>query len=283
MGDVNLLCFGYGYVAQRFHHYFPDYNIQGTSRYRSDCLKFSEQSPIPEDLFQRYRYFLISIPPDPQNDVVLRHHRNSFLAHKHQIQWIGYLSATSVYGDYQENWVTENAALSPQTRHGQARLRAESQWLEFYQQTNLPIHIFRLSGIYGPQRNVLKTINNGQGQIIHKPNHVFSRIHVDDICQVIDKSMHNPNPGSIYNVADDGPASSADVMTWGYRLLNRHPPLPIPVEDANLSPQHYDFYRESKKINNHKIKQELGIILHYPSYKEGLKHCLLEDYGQKIY
>ncbi len=278
---VNLFCFGFGYVAQRMSSYLRGWEIAGTSRTHPDHIPFTGHCPIDEQIFNQHTSFLISIPPDMHGDCVLRHHRDLFVKYRHTISWIGYLSATSVYGDHQGAYVDETSHPHPSSKRGEIRLWAEQQWLELYQQEGLPVHIFRLSGIYGPQRNVLQTITQGRGLLIDKPNHVFSRIHVDDICQVLQRSLLNPAPGSIYNVADDTPTSSAEVMAYGYQLLNLTAPTPIPFDQADLTPMAREFYQDHKRINNAKIKEELGIILYYPSYREGLEHCWQEDYGSK--
>jgi nucleoside-diphosphate-sugar epimerase len=277
----NLFCFGLGYVAQRLSQHLSDWDITGTSRTATNLIPFSGGSAIDGQFFQRYNAFLISIPPHEQGDQVLSLHKDLFLTHKDSIRWIGYLSTTSVYGDHNGDYVDETTPPKPSYPRAQQRLLAENQWLDLYRHWGLPIHIFRLSGIYGPKRNVLQTITAGQGRIITKPDHVFSRIHVDDICQVLCHSLATPKPGQIYNLADDEPASSADVMAYGYSLLHQPQPEPIPFDQAGLSPMALEFYQDNKRINNAKIKEELGIMLHYPKYKDGLKKCWQEDYGAK--
>lgn len=270
---TNLFCFGFGYVAQRLTGYLKEWTVEGTSRQNPNHLLFTGQAPLDEAILKNYNSFLISIPPTENGDIVLQQHKDFFLRHKDQIHWIGYLSATSVYGDHQGNWVDEKSPTHPSSTSGRNRLLAEQQWLDLYKKAGLPIHIMRLSGIYGPERNVLTAIMRGNAPIIYKKDHVFSRIHVDDICQVLHSSLTTPNPGSIYNLADDEPASSADVMIYGYGLLNKTPPALIPFDQAQLSPMALDFYSDHKRINNSKIKEELGIILHYPHYRDGLKSC----------
>jgi nucleoside-diphosphate-sugar epimerase len=235
-----------------------------------DALVWDGQSPLPSEAFKGITHSLITIPPDEEGDIVLRH----VAVEKIPSKWIGYVSATSVYGDHRGAWVTEDASLNPISLRGRQRLLAETQWLEKRAQfPDFPIHIFRLSGIYGPARSVLESIRAGSAVRIDKPGHVFSRIHIEDIIAVLMASMANPLPGDIYNLADDEPASTADVIAYGCSLLGVEAPPLIPIEEADLSMAMREFYKDLKRVSNQKIKETLGVQLKYPTYREGLKHC----------
>lgn len=293
-----IFCFGYGYVAHHLCQYGG--SIVGTKRAPSPDFSSSSVRIIPfnrttqpsfEEL-STYRHFLISIPPDvgpdTDADIVLQYYQDFFATHIAHIDWIGYLSATSVYGNHHGQWVDENTPCNPTSARGLHRQIAENAWINLSKKTGLPIHIFRLSGIYGPGRSVLDRIQNSHDkhlpQVIEKPGHCFSRIHVADIIQVITASIHQStrpkkNPQftlQIYNVADDLPATASDVMRYGYALLNRSPPPSTPFEQAELTPMGKSFYDDHKKVSNQRIKEELGIKLQYPTYKEGLRDCLLK-------
>ena len=142
----------------------------------------------------------------------------------------------------------------------------------------MPLHIFRLAGIYGPGRNALAQAKAGTARRLIKPGHKFSRIHVDDIVQILLASMEKPNHGASYNVCDDSPSESADVALFAAELLALEPPPAIQFADAELSPMARSFYRDNKTVSNARIKQELGVTLRYPSYREGLR-ALLADYS----
>lgn len=180
-------------------------------------------------------------------------------------EWIGYLSTTGVYGDYKGAWVNEMSATHPTEPRSIARLVAEKQW------KSIGAHIFRLAGIYGPMRNVFEKIQNGTAQRIDAGYHVSSRIHVEDIAQVLIASMQHPSPESIYNVADDLPCASADLVSYACELLGIKVPPPVALKEAGLSPMAYSFYQTSRRVDNSKIKKELGVVLRYPSYREGLQ------------
>lgn len=191
-----------------------------------------------------------------------------------QFDWVGYLSTTGVYGDHQGGWVDEATPLSPSTTRGQLRVEAEAAW----QSLGLPLHIFRIAGIYGPGRGPFAKVRNGTARRIIKKNQVFSRIHVDDIAQVLAASISKPNPGAIYNLCDDDPAPPEDVIEHAAALLG----LPIPpaqdFETAEMTPMARSFYAESKRVRNDRIKEELGVKLLFPDYRSGLK-SLLEQEG----
>lgn len=278
--------FGLGYVGQYFGRFLlaQGRQVRGTVRTSSqaqtlrnegfDALVWDGRALLPKYHWEGVTHILVTIPPDEGGDAVLRHHDLARLP----LRWVGYLSATSVYGDHQGAWVTETSSLKPNSSRGRQRLLAESQWLERQSQDpSFLIHIFRLSGIYGPGRSVLDNIrfNSAQrlGKPKDKPGHAFSRIHVEDIVSTLNASIINPQPGEIYNVADDEPAATADVMAYGCALLGHEVPPLIPFEEATLSPRLREFYGEDKRVSNHKIKESLGVRLVYPTYREGLRFC----------
>ena len=163
---------------------------------------------------------------------------------------------------------------SPISKPGSRRELAEHQWLSLKEKYNLPVHIFRLAGIYGPGRSALDSVRAGISRRIDKPGHKFNRIHVDDIVQILLASMAQPNAGSIYNLADDRPAPSHEVIAYACSLLGLPIPPVIPFEQADLAPIALSFYKDNKHVLNNKIKQELGIALKYPDYQSGLRGCL---------
>lgn len=182
--------------------------------------------------------------------------------------WLGYLSTTGVYGDWGGAWVDEDSPLKGDSPRLKARIAAENVWRE------KGGHVFRLAGIYGPGRNVLDEVREGTARRIHKPGQFFSRIHVEDIAQVVVASMLKPNPGSVYNVCDDEPAASHEVISYACELLGKEPPPLIPYEQANLSPMAHEFYAANRRVRNDRIKHELGVTLKYPGYRQGLKALL---------
>ncbi|HEY0214020.1 MAG TPA: SDR family NAD(P)-dependent oxidoreductase, partial [Paenirhodobacter sp.] len=140
----------------------------------------------------------------------------------------------------------------------------------------LPLHVFRLAGIYGPGRGPFAKVRAGTARRILKPGQVFSRIHVADIAQILAASIAAPNPGRLYNVCDDDPAPPQDVLAYAAGLL--HLPVP-PAEDfatAAMTPMARSFYADNKRVRNDRIKTELGVRLIYPDYRAGLR-AMLDD------
>ena len=270
--------FGYGYTGAAFAHRLADsgFTVYGTKRNPITQPNHLNITLLPLDettvisLLEKANYLLISIPPN-ENDMepFLRRYANHLL--QDHFTWIGYLSSTAVYGDHQGEWVTETSPCFPTNAQAIKRLQAEETWLTHYTLHQLPVHIFRLAGIYGPYRNRLEKIKNGKDFTIHKPHQVFSRIHVDDISSILYQSLQQPMPGEIFNLCDDYPAPLHEVDQFAATLLN-HPPLKIiPFEQANLSPMGRSFFESNRRVSNQKIKDTLNVSLNYPTFKEGLR------------
>jgi nucleoside-diphosphate-sugar epimerase len=219
-------------------------------------------------------HVLVTIPPQKDTgDVVLKHFKK-ILTGSAQLRWLGYLSTTGVYGNRDGHWVDETSQLKPGFDHQRRRVEAEGQWRNFYREHQVPVHIFRLAGIYGPGRNLLQRVRLGSAKRIDQPGLVFNRIHVEDVVQVLSASMDHPHPGAIYNVSDDVPSSPAEAVAFACELLHFEMPPLIAMEDAELSKMGRSFYLTNKKVRNHKIKEELGVQLRYPDYKTGLRALL---------
>lgn len=273
-----LFCFGFGYCARRLSSLLgPDWQISGTKREistennnRVTLYKYRLEQDfktfLPE--LKKATHILISIPAY-ENIPLFLNHIEKIQDELTSLKWLGYLSATSVYGDHQGKWVTEKSTCLPTSNRGKLRLDTENKLLSFL--PHLPIHIFRISGIYGPGRSAFDRLKQKHVQIIKKENHFFSRIYIDDIALILKKSMYNPSPGEIFNLSDDTPSSSEDYMKEAVHLLNCPLPPIINYQEAELSPMIQSFYQDNKKVSNEKIKQQLNIKLKYPSYQEGLK------------
>lgn len=219
---------------------------------------------------------LVSAGPGPEGDPALRDFAEAIAASP--ARWLGYLSTTGVYGDHGGGWVDETTPLTPSTRRGHERVAAEAAWQRLAADHGLPLHIFRLAGIYGPGRGPFEKLRSGTARRIVKPGQVFSRIHAEDIAQVLTASMARPDPGAIYNVCDDEPAPPEQVLETAATLLGV--PVP-PAEDyatAEMTPMARSFYAESKRVANDRIKRDLGVALRYPDHRAGLL-ALLADEG----
>ncbi|PJD93224.1 MAG: NAD(P)-dependent oxidoreductase [Legionella sp.] len=286
----HILIFGFGYTAHFLAKKLRDINFQVTvttrnsdrvgfdSEFECDVIHFSEKS-IAQALATT-THILISTPPTPDlgSEPVLINFGGLLETYIKNIQWIGYLSSTSVYGDHQGDWVNESSEPKALGHQGTLRLAAENEWISFARVHQLPLTIFRLAGIYGPQRNVLARLMNGKKDTIVKKGHFFSRIHVEDIVLVIIAAMQHSKPGIvIYNVADDEPSPNYVVDDYAASLLQLAPLHEVAYDMAVLSPMAKEFYSHNKRVSNIKLKKELKIQFIYPTYKEGLTHLLYEE------
>lgn len=294
----HLFCFGLGYSAGIFCQQLQAQGvaISGTCRTAEKAAKhsstgfkayvFSREQPLIQftEALKTADAILISVPPDEQGDPVFDRHGSDIAALSGQLHWVGYLSTTGVYGDRGGDWVAEDADLRPVGERGRRRVVAEMDWLSLWHQYRLPIHFFRLAGIYGPGRNQLESLRAGKAQRVIKKDQVFSRIHVEDIAATLSASLAQPNPGQAYNVCDNQPAPPQDVIAFAAKLLGQSTPPDIPFEAAQLSPMGRSFYEENKRVANDLMKRELGVTLRYPTYREGLQALFaqLTDHGEGL-
>ena len=287
METMNIMCFGFGQVAKNFIRKINSENLKInltiTSREKSDkksfddldyeSFQFSENS-FDKKLIENLEYsnhILVSIAPVNGEDIVIKNFKNIFDNSK--IKWITYLSATSVYGNHNGDWVNENSKTNPTSINGINRLNAEKSWLNLAEKKSLPLQILRLSGIYSNQNNILARLKTGNAKIINKKNQFFSRIHVEDIANVLFKSLQNFKSKEIYNVSDDKPTSSQELILHGSKLLNIETPKVVDLSTIE-SEIIKNFYKDSKKVNNKKMKEFFNYKLKYSTYVEGLDHIL---------
>ena len=281
-----LLSFGHGYSARALTPLLlaQGWTVIGTTRSdeKAEALRAEGVQPVifgaPLDTaLARASHVLISAGPDVTGDPVLNAYLPILETHLGSKAWVGYLSTTGVYGDHDGGWVDEDTPLTPTTRRGRLRVEAEAAWQDLAARTGAPLHIFRLAGIYGPGRGPFEKVRNGSARRIVKPGQVFSRIHVDDIAQVLMASIARPDPGAIYNLCDDDPAPPQDVIGHAAELLGLPLPPEVDFEAAEMSPMARSFYAESKRVRNDRIKADLGVTLRFPDYRSGLANLLQRD------
>ena len=285
MKNINIFCFGFGQVARNFIKKLNlekfNINLSVTSREKTqikkiDKIRYNNYQFI-DDIFdqnlikklKQSDHFLISIPPVNESDLVIKNFEK--IIEECNPKWVTYLSATSVYGDHQGEWVDELSKTNPTSKNGLDRLASEKSWLTFAKKKKIPLQIFRLSGIYSKERNILARLKSGNTNIIKKRNHFFSRIHVEDIANILFKSLSNFKPSEIYNISDDKPSSSEEVTLYGVNILDIDKPKTVEIKDIK-SEMLKNFYKDSKKVSNKKMKSFFDYNLKFPTYIEGLNN-----------
>ncbi|MEE4121211.1 MAG: SDR family oxidoreductase [Paracoccaceae bacterium] len=283
-----LLSLGHGYAARTLAQSLgPGWRVIGTTRSADKAAALRDEGVEPRvwpgaDLsfdIAEATHILASAGPDEAGDPFLPLLGGALA--RARPAWVGYLSTTGVYGDAEGDWVDEDSPLAPGTERGRRRALAEEQWRTVSEDGGWPLAIFRLAGIYGPGRGPFQRIRSGEARRIVKPGQVFSRIHVDDIAQVVAAAMARPEAaepgGTAFNVCDDDPAPPQDVLKEAARLLGLPPPPEVPFDAAEMSPMARSFYAETKRVRNDRIKKRLGVRLLYPTYREGLAAVLAAE------
>ena len=285
MEKINLFCFGFGQVAMNFVKLLKykkvNFSLTSTTRSKTEKKRFENieyqnfffnEKKFDENLnkkLEEANHVLVSIPPVNDQDIVVKNFENKLI--NENIKWITYLSATSVYGNHNGEWVDEMSRTNPTSNNGINRLKAENSWKNLHNKFNSPIQIFRLSGIYSYDSNILNRLKSGEAKIIKKKNQFFSRIHVEDIAKVLFLSIKNFKKGEVYNIADDKPASMEEVTKFAIKMLGCKEPQTIQYTEIK-NEMLKNFYNDSKKVSNKKMKEFFKMELEYPTYAEGLEH-----------
>ena len=286
MSKLKVFCFGFGQVAESFINKLiyekKDLDLSITSRQDTHQIEINNLKIISyqfnNDKFdssiikklEEANYILISIPPIDGKDIVANY-IDTNLKEITNCKWITYLSATSVYGDHEGEWVNEKSVTKPTSPNGLSRLEAENIWKSLSLKNNYPLQIFRLAGIYSNEFNILKKLQTGKAQLVDKKNHFFSRIHVEDIANILFSSLNNFKNNEIYNICDDKPASQIEVAAYAAKLLKLEQPHPVKLDKVE-SEMLRNFYKDSKKVDNKKMKTFFKYNLKFPTYVEGLDY-----------
>jgi nucleoside-diphosphate-sugar epimerase len=290
MSDTTLFVFGLGNSAGAFARQMlaKGATVAGTVRTpeKAEALRaegiaahvFDGTAPAPDVALALFTatHLVLSIPPGEDGDPALRLHGEDIRGAT-RLQWIGYLSTIGVYGDYAGAWVSERTTPHPRPGRSQHRLAAETSWRLFAERRAAPpLAILRLAGIYGPGSNALKNLAEGKARRIVKQGQVFNRIHVDDIVAALEVMLEKKTDG-IVNVCDDEPAPPQDVVEFAAKLMAVPVPPAVDFESADLSPMARSFYSDNKRVLNRRLREELGVALHYPTYREGLSALWRSD------
>ncbi|MBU3029025.1 SDR family oxidoreductase [Paracoccus marinaquae] len=275
---MDMLVFGHGYSAGYLTPLLTAQGWRVTGTTRNDPGRVAAAGATPliwpgqeadvRTAIARSDAILVSAAPDSDGDPVL----TAFAADLAQARprWLGYLSTTGVYGNRDGGWVDEDSALTPSSARGRERVEAEAAWQALAARHGLPLHIFRLAGIYGPGRGPFAKLRGGTAQRVIKPGQIFSRIHVEDIARILLASIATPAPGAIYNLCDDNPAPPQDIIACAAEMLGMPVPPAVDFDKADLGPMARSFYADSKRVRNDRMKRDLGIELLYPDYRSAL-------------
>lgn len=279
---MNLFVFGLGYSVRHFlaRHAGAFAHVAGTVRKEEKARALAQSDPAIEAVLfddraaveARLRaadVLLVSIAPDDAGDPALRLYGETVAAAPNLSRVI-YLSTIGVYGDHDGAWIDESADLKPVSKRNRARVEAESAWLSLATQQRT-IFVLRLAGIYGPGRNQIDNLRDGTARRIVKDGQVFNRIHVEDISRSIAACLGADAPGGVYNVTDDEPAPPQDVVTYAAELIGVAPPAEMPFDQADFSPMALSFWGQNKRVANRRLREELGVDLAFPTYREGLR------------
>jgi nucleoside-diphosphate-sugar epimerase len=288
---VKAFFFGVGYCARRLIAREPWIEASGTAR-TSDRVAALRAEGIEAYVcdgarvdagvagaIRRAQAIVVSIPPRDGASASLELFVAAIRAAP-GLRRVLYYSTIGVYGDHGGEWVDERSATLTRTARGRARLEDEARWTAAARLRGVEADILRLAGIYGPGRNALVNLRQGQSRRIVKPGQVFNRAHVDDIAQLTRLVLTRGLEGQIWNVADDEPAPPQDVIVYAAGLLGLEPPPGERFEGARLSPMTAEFYADNKRVSIAEAKTLLGFIPAFPSYREGLRALAKEGEGR---
>lgn len=274
-----LFIFGYGYTSSYIAENLSadQYSIIGSSRNQNEIKVINKNiniinNNLIEDVLKKndFTHILISVPPNAHGDIFIQNFKDHLIKNTN-LEWLGYLSATNVYGHHEGRYVDELSETKPLTQKGIDRLQAEKQWLDLHSNFKIPIKIFRLAGIYGPNRNIKNRILKKEIKNIQKEGQFFSRVHIEDIASIIKLSMQIKTNNYIYNIADDYPSSLSEVIQYICEQNQIPIPKKINYQDININKRKQNFFSENKRVDNSRVKKDFSFIFKYPSFREGYK------------
>jgi nucleoside-diphosphate-sugar epimerase len=278
---VKLFVFGYGYLGSAFGRRLRREGWRAAATARDpagrDRLRAEGVAPVdpadPRAMIEAVtdaHAILVTAPPGPAGCPGLAAIVPALAEADAYPDWIGYVSATSVYGDRGGGWVFEGSDLNAPTPEGARRVAAERDWLQVGRGMGLTVDVFRLPAIYGPGRSPFGRLRDGTARVVRKPEQVFNRIHVDDAVEALRASLGRPRPGGVYNVCDDEPAGADVYVEHAAALLGLPAPPEVDWTDPAVSEGMRRFYRDNKRVSNALAKAELGWRPRWADWRDGL-------------
>lgn len=182
------------------------------------------------------------------------------------------ISTTGVYGDCNGDWITEERQAIPGSERGLRRLSAENVLQEFCIKNKIAYVILRVPGIYGADKLPLQRLLDRKPVLKLSEAPWSNRIHVDDLVEACLCSINYSGDCHIFNISDDLPSSMTDYFFQVARNKGIELPPQLSMNECEqiFSTNMMSYLRESKKIDNTLMKKELGVVLQYPTLKEGL-------------
>ena len=189
------------------------------------------------------------------------------------------ISTTGVYGDCGGAWVDESRPPAPQAERAHRRLDAERRLSTWCTDNEVQWVILRVPGIYGPGRLPRERLRAGTPVLAEAASPWSNRIHVDDLVTASVMAGHNPDAGGVYNVGDGRPSTMTDYFNRVADALGvpRPPQLDAREAERQLSAGIRSYLAESKRIDNRRMREELGVVLQYPDLSAGLAQCVAEE------
>ena len=286
MGNKKLLIAGCGYVGRRLAAALGQKGVSGLVRSEKSGIELAGLgiAPVIGDLGNvdvvlpstsgADIYYLLPPPKTGTTDSNLENFLHG-LERSGQPRRIVYLGTTGVYGDCKGAWVNESAEVHPVVDRARRRRDAEQQLLAWVQNRDTELVLLRVAGIYGPGKLPLRRLRAGKPMVAEKFAPWTNRIHVDDLVQVLQAAMLRGRNGEIYNVTDGQPGNMAAYFNRVADFAGLPRPAVIDPEkgEQELSTGLLSYLAESRRIDNRKMLQELGIMLRYPTLEQGLAAC----------
>lgn len=285
---MSELIFGCGYVGQRLaeHYVRGDRDLLGVVRTTTslevvrrlgvEALQADLDKPsLPELPLQDATLFYFIPPPKlGETDTRVRRLISEFERQGHPRRVI-YLSTTGVYGDCKGEWVSEERPVKPEAARAKRRWDAESSFQDWRTNTGRELVILRVAGIYGPGKLPLERLRKGLPLVRKEESPWTNRIHIDDLVQACVAAGERGRDGEVYNVSDGSPGSMIDYFKLIAELagLPAPPAISLAQADNELSKGMLSYMRESRRVDNSKMRRELGLSLIYPSMESGLPAC----------
>jgi nucleoside-diphosphate-sugar epimerase len=189
-----------------------------------------------------------------------------------------YISTSGVYGDCGGAWVAEERPLRPQTERARRRVDAEARLRRFGRKRRVAVSILRAPGIYAGDRLPLARLERGLPLLQESDDIYTNHIHADDLAVIAQAALSRGRAGRIYNASDDSVLKMGeyfDLIADRFGLP-RAPRLPRAEAERRLSAAMSSFMKESRRLNNRRIKRELGVKLKYPDVASALGDLLPE-------